>query len=522
MSGARARASLSHSTSHAPMELRVQIADCTEFETPLLAVKVLEGEDALVGPIQKLDERLDGLISDVISRGDFAGTEGQTLVLYSRGAVPAERILLIGVGKKEALDLERIRRAAGTAVKQALRLRVTSFASMLHHAELVEDRISPRTAGRAVAEGAVLGAYTFEEMKTREEDAPEIREIAEVVILEKREVKASEIEEGMRIGAIVARGECFARTLGNLPGNVATPAYLAEAAQRIGKEHGMTVTVLGPSQLEKEGMKALLAVAQGSAQEPRFIVLEHRQGPRGAAPLVLVGKGLTFDAGGISIKPAQSMEDMKFDMCGGAAVLGAMQAIGELGVKANVIGVVPSSENLLGAAAMKPGDIIGSHLGKTIEVVNTDAEGRLILADALSYVRRFKPAAVLDAATLTGACVIALGHQASALMGNDDALIDEIRAAGDRVGERAWPLPMYDEYREQLKSDYADIKNTGGRPAGSITAGWFLREFVRDFPWAHLDIAGTAWGDGKLSTQIKGATGVPTRLFVEWVLARAG
>jgi len=216
------------------------------------------------------------------------------------------------------------------------------------------------------------------------------------------------------------------------------------------------------------------------------------------------------------------MEDMKFDMCGGAAVLAAMQAIGELDLDCHVIGIVPSSENLLGAAAMKPGDIIGSHLGKTIEVVNTDAEGRLILADALSYARRFDPAAVVDAATLTGACVIALGHHASAVMGNDDALIDEIRAAGDRVGERVWPLPMFDEYHEQIRSDYADVKNTGGRPGGAITAGWFLREFVGDFPWAHLDIAGTAYGDGKLPTQTKGSTGVPTRLFVEWVLSRAG
>jgi leucyl aminopeptidase len=318
----------------------------------------------------------------------------------------------------------------------------------------------------------------------------------------------------------------------------------------------MTATILGPAELEREGMKALLAVAQGSAQEPRFIVLEHRKGASGGAPLVLVGKGLTFDAGGISIKPAQSMEEMKFDMCGGAAVLGAMKAIGELGLKANVIGVVPSSENLLGAAAMKPGDIIGSHLGKTIEVVNTDAEGRLILADALSYVRRFEPAAVIDAATLTGACVIALGHHASGVMGNDEALIDEIRAAGDRVGERVWPLPMFEEYKEQIRSDYADIKNTGGRAAGTITAGWFLREFVRDYswahldvadvknsggrpagtitaalflqefadgmPWVHLDIAGTAYTEADLGTVPRGPTGVPVGTFVEFVRGRAG
>ncbi len=252
------------------------------------------------------------------------------------------------------------------------------------------------------------------------------------------------------------------------------------------------------------------------------MVLEHRGGADGEKPLVLVGKGLTFDAGGISIKPAAGMEEMKFDMCGGAAVLGAMHAIGELGVKANVVGIVPSSENLLGDRAMKPGDIFRAASGKTIEVVNTDAEGRLILADALHYAKRFDPVAILDAATLTGACVIALGHQATGMMGNDEALLEEVRAAGERSGERCWPLPMYDEYRDQIKSDYADIKNSGGRPAATITAAWFLREFVGDVPWVHLDVAGTAYGDGKLSYLTKGSTGAPTRLFVEWVLSRAG
>jgi leucyl aminopeptidase len=504
------------------MEISVANADCTEYETPLLAVNVFEGESALVGPVQKLDERMGGQISEVIGRGDFKGKEGQSLLLYPRGAVPAERVLLVGVGKRAALDLDHIRRAAGAAAKAAARIGLPRYATILNHAELVEDRINPRAAARAVAEGTILGSYVFDEMKTVREEGEEKVRLEEVVILEKREQKAKEIETGVRVGSILARAENFARTLGNLPGNVATPTYLAEAAQKIGRENHQQVTVLGPTELEREGMKALLSVAQGSAQEPRLIVIEHRRGRKGEKPLVLVGKGLTFDAGGISIKPALSMEDMKFDMCGGAAVLAAMQAIGELDLDCHVVGIVPSSENLLGAAAMKPGDIIGSHLGKTIEVVNTDAEGRLILADALSYARRFDPAAVVDAATLTGACVIALGHHASAVMGTDDALIDEIRAAGDRVGERVWPLPMFDEYHEQIHSDYADVKNSGGRPGGAITAGWFLREFVGDFPWAHLDIAGTAYGDGKLPTQTKGSTGVPTRLFVEWVLSRAG
>ncbi|HWK89414.1 MAG TPA: leucyl aminopeptidase, partial [Longimicrobium sp.] len=359
------------------------------------------------------------------------------------------------------------------------------------------------------------------EMKTPKPDAPPPVELAEAALLLGGGADEAAAAEGARVGEVLARAANLARTLANLPGNVATPGFLADTACVIAGERGMTATILGPHEMRAEGMHALLAVAAGSDQEPRFIVLEHRGGGEGEKPLVIVGKGLTFDAGGISIKPAQGMEDMKFDMGGGAATIGAMQAIAELGVKANVVGIVPSSENLLGGSAMKPGDVIGSHLGKTIEVVNTDAEGRLILADALSYARRFDPAAVLDAATLTGACVIALGHAATGVMGTDQALVDEVIAAGERTGERCWQLPMYEEYREQIKSDYADLKNSGGRPAGTITAGWFLREFVGDFPWVHLDVAGTAYGDGKLSYLTKGSTGTPTRLFVEWVMTRA-
>ncbi len=505
------------------MDVKVEQADCTEFETPLLAVKIFHNESDLVGPVAKLDERMGGAISEVIARGDFAGRVGQTAVLYPPAkAVGAERVLLVGLGKREGADLETLRRGAGTVVKEAMKLRVSAVASLLHHAELITEAITPESAGRAVAEGAVLGAYTFREMKSGPaESEPAPVELQAFIVLEKKKEKAREIEEGARIGSIIATAENRARTLGNLPGNVATPEHLAETARSIAEKTGMKCTILGRKELEKEGMRTLLAVSRGSEQEPRLIVLEHRGGKKDEKPLILLGKGLTFDAGGISIKPANGMEDMKFDMSGGAAVLGAMQGIGELDVKANVIGIVPSSENLLSGAAMKPGDVIRSHLGKTIEVINTDAEGRLILADALSYLRRFEPAAVVDAATLTGACVVALGHQYTGVLGNDDSLVEEVRAAGERSGEHVWQLPMPDEYKELLKSDYADIKNSGGRAAGTITAAWFLREFVGDFPWAHLDVAGTAYGDGKLSYQIKGSTGVPTRIFIEWVLSRA-
>lgn len=493
------------------MNVQLVAAPSGRHSTPLLALLLAEGADDPETLVARLGDTLAERIASLRTRGDFRGKEGDAVLLDAAGDDGPERLLLIGMGRDA--DPERFRLAGGTVAKEAAKRRLASAAVLLPGGATVEQT-------RALSEGVVLGAYTFREMKSPPEDeAPPVPlDRVDIVTDEER----GEWAEAIRVGRVVAEAENLARTLGNLPGNVATPSYLAEVAERIAGETGMRFQALGPAEMRSEGMRALLAVAQGSEQEPRLIILEHRGGAEGGRPLVLLGKGLTFDAGGISIKPAAGMEDMKFDMCGGAAVIAAMRAIAELEVRANVVGIVPSSENLLSGASLKPGDIIRSHLGKTIEVVNTDAEGRLILADALSYLPRFEPAAVLDAATLTGACVIALGHQASAVMGNDEALVEEVRRAGDRAGERVWPLPMYEEYREQIRSEYADLKNSGGRPAGAITAGWFLREFVGDFPWAHLDIAGTAYGEGKLSYQSKGATGVPTRLFVEWVSSRAG
>ncbi|RMH14963.1 MAG: leucyl aminopeptidase, partial [Gemmatimonadetes bacterium] len=359
-----------------------------------------------------------------------------------------------------------------------------------------------------------LAAWRFTETRTvvGDDDPPLDYRVETVELSVEGDAEAA--EAGLRVGRALADGANFARTLQFRPGNVATPSHLAEEARRMAEERGLEVRVLGPEEMRAENMHALLAVAQGSVEEPRLIVLEHRGGKDGERPLALVGKGLTFDAGGISLKPPAKMEEMKYDMSGGAAVLGAMQAIADLQLPVNVVGIVPSSENLPSGSSFKPGDIIGSREGKTIEIHNTDAEGRLILADALSYAQTFDPAAVVDCATLTGAIVIALGHDAIGLMGNDDGLVEELRRAGERAGERAWPLPMFEEYRRQLDSDVADIVNVGGRPAGSITAGWFLREFVGECTWAHLDIAGTAYGDGKLPYQRKGGYGLPTRLLV--------
>ncbi len=503
------------------LEVGVVRAEAGAYATPLLVVGVFEGAEELTGAARAVDDALGGQLAAVIARGDFTGRDGQLLVLYP-GSIDqrAERVLAVGLGESTKADAERYRRAAGAAVKQAGKLGVERLAVAL--TETPDNTVSLEDAARATAEGLILGGYSFDEMKSPPSGESRSRRIARAEILVAGSAEAEPVEAGVRLGRIMANAENLARRLGNLPGNVATPTLLAQTAREISAQYGMKVEILGRADLERERMGAILAVSQGSEQEPFLISIEHRRGPEEARPIVLVGKGLTFDAGGISIKPASGMEDMKFDMSGGAAVLAAMTAIGELELPINVVGIVPTTENLLSGKAMKPGDIVRSRLGKTIEVVNTDAEGRLILADALAWAHRYQPAAIVDTATLTGAVVIALGEQASAVLGNDDSLLDEIRAAGERVHERVWPLPMFDEYRDQLRSDYADIKNSGGRPAGTITGAWFLREFVGDYPWVHLDIAGTANGDGKLPYRSKGSTGVPTRLLVEWARSRAG
>jgi leucyl aminopeptidase len=379
---------------------------------------------------------------------------------------------------------------------------------------------SAEQCAEAVAEGGALAAWRFTELKTADEgdDVPVPVTALDVF----GDGDADALAEAVAVGAVVAEAENFARTLQARPGNVATPTHLADEARTMALEVGMDVTVFDEEAMEEAGMYAILTVSQGSEEEARLIVLEHHGGAEGDAPLILVGKGLTFDAGGISLKPPKGMEDMKFDMSGGAAVLAAMKAVAELDLPLNVVGIVPSSENLISGAAVKPGDVIPTLAGKTVEVINTDAEGRLILADALAHGASMKPAAMVDCATLTGAVVIALGHHAAGVMGNDDGLVEELRAAGRTSGERCWPLPLWDEYRKQLDSETADFKNVGGRPAGSITAGAFLREFVGDTVWGHLDVAGTAYGEDPLPYQRKGGYGFPTRLLVAWVRSRVG
>jgi leucyl aminopeptidase len=466
----------------------------------LLAVGLFKGETP------------DGLGEDaaeVVASGDFTAKVGETTLLYGQEGLGAPRLLLVGLGERDRFDLEKLRRVSATAARRALDLK-------LHEAGLYLPALpggDARSAAQAAAEGARLGLYRFDRHKSGAE-----RNELETFWLVVENQDLEQAIEGAEVGQKAAWGAILARDLANEPSNVATPAYLAERAREIAERYGMEVQVLDGSGIEEEGLTGLATVGRSATNEPRFIVLEHRKGEDSAA-IVLVGKAVTFDSGGISIKPSSGMEDMKFDMSGGAAVLGAMEALGALDLALNVVALVPATENLPGGDAYKPGDVLRMHSGKTVEIITTDAEGRLILADALSYARRYDPAAVVDCATLTGACHVALGDHASGLMGNDEDLIAEIQAAGDDSGERAWHLPLFDEYTDQIKGDVADIKNSGGRYGGALTAGAFLKEFA-DYPWAHLDIAGTAYGKKGNAYTPKGATGAPTRLLVAFLLGR--
>ncbi len=489
---------------------RVVRADPAKHATPLLAVLVPKG--AQPASLAAVDKATGGALSRLYASGDFTGKKDEVAVVYADG--PARRLVVVGTGTEAEIKAGSIRRAASIAAKRA-RILGSGTAAIWAAPEAVRPA-GAKAAAQAIAEGAAQGSFYYGELKLPPEDPRKPLEQVELLAGE----DPGAWDEGHKVGAAIGAGQLFTRGLQVLPSNQATPTFLANAATDLGRRHGIPVTVLDKAAIVTEGMGGLLAVAQGSAEEPRFIILEYKGG--NGAPVVLVGKGVTFDTGGISIKPAQNMEDMKYDMSGAAAVLGTFEMLGRLKPKVNVIGLVPSTENMPSGTAIKPGDVIKSHFGKTIEVINTDAEGRLILADALSWARRYKPSAVLDIATLTGAIVVALGHTATGLFGPDEALVEELRAAGDRGDERVWPMPVWDEYRELNKSDIADVKNTGGRPAGSISAAWFLREFVEGFPWAHLDIAGTAYTEREDATKVKGPTGVGVRLFAEFVLARQG
>ncbi len=457
-----------------------------------------------------------GDIADAIKSGDISGKPGSSLLLRQIKGIAAERVLLVGLGKDDAL-LDKNFAAAAKSVATTLATIGAKDASLALHWSDIKGR-NTEWAIRQCVSAFYDNAYRSDTLKSQKEPSPKgVRKITFAIPA----AHASEARLALAQGRAIAGGVKLAKDLGNLPGNVCTPSHLASTARSLARMQRMQVQVLARRQIEALKMGSFLSVAKGSDEPPKFIVLKHMGGGAKDAPIVLVGKGLTFDSGGISLKPGAAMDEMKYDMCGAAAVLGTLQAVAELKLKLNVIGVIPSCENLPSGGANKPGDIVTSMAGQTIEILNTDAEGRLILCDALTYTERFKPAAVIDIATLTGACVTALGHHNSGLFTRHDVehdkLADELLAAGKTTGDTAWRLPIEDAYHEQLKSNFADVANIGGPPAGSITAACFLDRFTKKYTWAHLDIAGTAWNSGAA----KGATGRPVPMLTEFLIRRA-
>lgn len=481
------------------------------MEIKVMTGNVLEHESALAMLASFQDTPLPAGVAELLEPADFSGRALQTLLLYPRGANQPRRLLLVGLGKQEALTPDLIRQAAAAVIKQARALQVSAVTVGVNGAIPLPNDVT----AQAFAEGLELGAYRYWHYRT-DLTTEQTFEVERATIYTSS--SADLLKQGIAAGQTIARGVTFARDLVNGPGYALTPAKLGEQAIELGKRLGLGTTVLELAELTEQGFGGILAVGKGSANEPRFIVMEYGTAQPGAPTICLVGKGLTFDSGGLSLKPADAMETMKSDMGGAAAVLGAMQAVAELKLPLHVVGLVSSAENMPSATAYRPGDIIKTLSGKTIEVLNTDAEGRIILSDALFYAQRYNPAAIIELSTLTGAIIIALGSLATGMMGTDQTLMDGLTRAGDASGERVWQLPLWDEYRKLVRSEIADLKNMAGRPAGSITAGAFLAAFTGEFPFAHLDVAGTAWADRPAKAyDSHGGTGVGVRLLVEFL-----
>jgi leucyl aminopeptidase len=458
------------------------------------------------------DTPLPAAVAGLLEAGDFHGRANQSLLLYPRGAVAPKRLLLVGLGKRESVTAETIRQAAATAIQKARELQITAVTIGVNG----DLPLVAVTAGEAFAEGIEMGAYRYWKYRTNltTEQTFEVTH-ATVFTTANREAEA---RAGVAAGQAIGRGVTFARDLVNHPGYALTPAKLADEAEALGQRFGLKVLVLDKTQLTEQGFGGILAVGKGSLNEPRFMVMEYGRAAANTPTICLVGKGLTFDSGGLSLKPPDAMETMKSDMAGAAAVFGAMQAVAELKLPLHVVGIVSSAENMPSGDSYRPGDVVTTLSGQTVEVLNTDAEGRIILADGLFYAHRYQPAAIVELSTLTGAVIIALGAHATGMMATNQSLADKISRAGEVSGERVWQLPLWDEYHQMIKSDIADLKNIGGRPAGSITAGAFLAAFVGDYPFVHLDIAGTAWSERPSKPyEIRGGTGVGVRLLVEFL-----
>jgi leucyl aminopeptidase len=493
------------------MKIDVHTASPLQHATAALVIGCFE--DARDGLFTACDAALEGCLERLAASREFIGKSATSRLVHTLGKLPAERVLLVGLGKRAELNQERLRQAAGSAVQALRGARVASFSSALQLASDLPEALE------TVAGGSLLGSYAFEWYKTKDKEERFSFDEMTLLLPEGADLEAARAR--VEAAEILCQGVRLARDLVSQPGNVVTTGYLANTAREIAGRHGLQCRIYEQDELEKLGLNALVAVGKGSAEPPRLIVLEYHGAGAKGRPTVLVGKGITFDSGGISIKPGAGMEEMKTDMAGSAAVLGTLSAAAGLKLPVNLVGIIPTAENMPDGKAFRPGDVLTSLSGTTIEITNTDAEGRLILCDALHFALQYKPAAMIDLATLTGACIVALGHEASGLMSNDQRLADALQRAGERSGERLWQLPVFDEYGENMKSDIADLKNSGSRDAGASKAAWFLKQFVGATHWAHLDIAGTAWCDKARPYCPKGATGVGVRLLIEFLQKRA-
>ena len=499
------------------MEFSIKTGNPEKQRSACVVVGVFEPRK-LTRSAAQLDKASQKRISALLERGDMDGKAGSSLLLHDLPGTECERVLIVGLGKEKEFREKEYCAAVRHATK-ALGMTGAGEGTLF----LPEIPVGKRSLAWRIRQAAIAAQetrYRFEDFKRKTKESR--NELGALSFAVDKRTAQKEAEEALTQGLAIAEGMALAKNLGNLPGNVCTPGYLADTARTLSTTHGIECDILEREDMEKLGMHSLLSVAKGSHQPPKLIVLHYRgaKGKKRAAekPLILVGKGITFDSGGISLKPGAEMDEMKFDMCGAASVLGTLDAVARMQLPLNLTVIVPATENMPGGAASKPGDIVTSLSGQTIEILNTDAEGRLVLCDALTYAERFEPQTVIDVATLTGACVVALGNVASGLFANDDELAGELLTAGQDAGDRAWQMPLWDDYQELLKSNFADMANIGGRWGGSISAACFLSRFAKKFTWAHLDIAGTAWKSGA----DKGATGRPVPLLAYYLLQRAG
>lgn len=494
------------------MKIEAIVKNPKNVETDILVLSIFEDKEFSTD-IKEINVSLDNIITELLSTKEFEPKEGNAFVFPTFKKIKPKNVLLVGLGKRENFMHDTIRRYGDKIIKKVMELKIKKIAVTLP----LDSNLNLQSASRALLEGIVMGGYQFKEYKTEDAEKFELQDL-KILVSNEQEIKLA--NNGAKIGKIIGESVNYVRDLGNHPSNVMTPTKLEEEAKKIARIYGLTCKVFSLEEAKKMGMGAFYSVAKGSNEPAKFIILEYNMSKKDLPIYAVVGKGITFDSGGLSLKPSESMEGMKYDMLGAASVLGIMKIIAELKVPIRLVGVMPATENMPSGSASKPGDVVKSYSGVTIEILNTDAEGRLILADALGYVsKNYSPKAIIDLATLTGACVIALGHHAIGLFTKDDELAEKLLKAGEETWDRAWRLPLWDDYYKQIKSDVADVKNIGGRPAGAITAAAFLSKFlVNNCKWAHLDIAGAGMTKEPKAYLPKGATGAGVRLVAQFLL----